>query len=76
VELSVKAARRLQAITLAYARARHLSHVYYFASAPAARAVSRAVAEVRASDRVTVLALGDVDALAAALRGETPHGAL
>jgi hypothetical protein len=76
VELSVKAARRLQAIARAYARARHLSHVYYLATPPAARAVSRAVAEVRAGDRITVLALGDVEELAAAVRGETPHGAL
>lgn len=77
VELSVKAARRLQAIARAYARARHLSHVYYLATPPAARAVSRAVAEVRAGDRVTVLPLGGVDALAAAVRaGRAGNGAL
>jgi hypothetical protein len=68
VEPSVKAARRLQAIVCAYARARHLSHIYYLASAPAARAVSRAVAEVRATDRITVLALDGADALAATVR--------
>jgi hypothetical protein len=76
VELAVKAARRLQANARAYARARHLSHVFYLASASAARAVSRAVAEVRATDRVTVLALGDLDALAAAVRAGSGDGAL
>jgi hypothetical protein len=70
VELSLKAARRLQSIARAYARARHLSHVYYLATAPAARAVGNAVTEVRANDRIAVLALGDVGALAAAVRGE------
>jgi hypothetical protein len=65
---SVKAARRLQAIARAYARAPHLTHVYYLAAPPAARAVSRAAAEVRATERITVLALDDADALAAAVR--------
>jgi hypothetical protein len=78
VELTVKAARRLQAIARAYARARHLSHVYYLAAPPAARAVSRAAAEVRASERITVLALDGADALAAAVRlaRGRGHGAL
>jgi hypothetical protein len=66
IELSVKATRRLQAICRGYARARHLSHVYYLAAHPAARAVGRAVAETRSQERITVLALADVDALAAA----------
>jgi hypothetical protein len=66
IELSVKAPRRLQAICRGYARARHLSHTYYVAAPPAARAVARAVAETRSQDRITVLALADVDALAAA----------
>jgi hypothetical protein len=66
IELSVKAPRRLQAICRAYARARHLSHAYYVATPPAARAVARAVAETRSEDRITVLALADVDALSAA----------
>jgi hypothetical protein len=78
VELSVKAARRLQSIARAYARARHLTHVYYLAAPPAARAVTRAAAEVRASDRITVLALDGADALAAAVRagGGSGNGAV
>jgi hypothetical protein len=68
VELSLKAARRLRSIARAYARARHIAHVYYLAAPPAARAVTRAAAEVRASDRITVLALDGADALAAAVR--------
>jgi hypothetical protein len=66
VELSIKAPRRLQAICRGYARARHVDHVYYLATPPAGRAVSRAVAEVRAEDRITVLALDDVAGLVAA----------
>jgi hypothetical protein len=66
VELSIKAPRRLQAICRGYARARHLVHVYYLATPPAQRAVARAVAEVRAQDRITVLALGDIAAIAVA----------
>jgi hypothetical protein len=63
IELSIKAPRRLQAICRAYARARHISHVYYFATRPAARAVSRAVADTRAHDRITVLPLEDTSGL-------------
>ena len=70
VELSIKAPRRLQTICRGYARARHVSHVYYLATAPAARAVSRAVAEIRAADRITVLALDDIAGLVAAERQE------
>jgi hypothetical protein len=66
VELSVKAPRRLQGICRAYARARHVGHVYYLATPPAARAVERAVSETRARERITVLALEDVAGLAAA----------
>lgn len=66
IELSIKAPRRLQAICRGYARARHVSHVYYLATPPAARAVARAVAETRSEDRITVLALEDVASLAAA----------
>ncbi|HEV7528059.1 MAG TPA: hypothetical protein VGO29_04125 [Solirubrobacteraceae bacterium] len=66
VELSIKAPRRLQAICRGYARARHVDHVYYLATPPAARAVARAVAGVRAQDRITVLALDDVAGLVAA----------
>jgi hypothetical protein len=63
IELSVKAPRRLQAICRGYARARHVSHVYYLAAPPAARALARAVAETRSHERITVLALAEVDAL-------------
>jgi hypothetical protein len=75
VELSVKAPRRLQAICRAYARARHLAHVYYLATSPVQRALTRALAEVRAADRITVLALADVDGLAAAVQGRVRRGA-
>ncbi len=66
LELSVKAPRRLAAICRGYARARHVERVYYLAATAPARAVSRAVAGMRAEDRVTVLALGDIGALIAA----------
>lgn len=66
VELSIKAPRRLQTICRGYARARHVSHVYYPAPAPARRAVTRAVAEVRAENRIAVLALDDIAGLVAA----------
>jgi hypothetical protein len=70
VELSVKAPRRLAAICRGWARARHVSHVYYLAEAAPARAVSRAITETRAEDRITVLPLGDVVSLAEMERGE------
>jgi len=70
VELSVKAPRRLAAICRGYARARHISHVYYFATGAPARAVSRAVNDLRAQDRITVLALCDVAELVRAERQE------
>lgn len=73
VELSVKAPRRLAAICRGYARARQLERVYYLASPPAARAVSRAVAETRAEDRITVLSLSDTDRLVAAEREGASH---
>lgn len=41
------------------ARARHIGHVYYLAAPAAGRAVSRAVGEARARDRITVLELAD-----------------
>jgi hypothetical protein len=63
VELSVKAPRRLAAICRGYARARHIERVYYLAAPAAGRAVSCAVAETRAEDRITVLALRDVESL-------------
>jgi hypothetical protein len=64
VELSVKARRRLQAICRGYARARHISHIYYLAIPSAGRAVTRAVEETRAQDRITLLDLSEVSALA------------
>jgi hypothetical protein len=70
VELSVKAPRRLQAICRAYARARHISYVYYLASHAAGRAVSRAVELSRSQDRITLLAIEDAAALVAAEIGE------
>jgi hypothetical protein len=73
VELSVKAPRRLAAICRGYARARQLERVYYLATPPAARAVSRAVAETRAEDRITVLSLSDTDRLVAAEREGASH---
>ncbi|HEX3432724.1 MAG TPA: hypothetical protein VHT25_01555 [Solirubrobacteraceae bacterium] len=69
VELSIKAPRRLQTICRGYARACHVDHVYYLATPPVARAVSRAVAEVRAQEQITVLALHDVNGLVASERG-------
>jgi hypothetical protein len=74
VELSVKASRRLQAICRAYARARHIHHVYYLAAPAAARAVSRAVAHTRAEDRITVLQIENVGRLVAAEAKEANDG--
>jgi hypothetical protein len=70
VELSIKAPRRLATICRAYARARHIERVYYLAATAARRAVGRAVAETRAGDRISVLALGDTSTLIAAECGE------
>jgi len=66
IELSVKAPSRLAAICRGYARARHLSHVFYLATPAAARALARAIVATRAQDRITVLSLGDVASLIAA----------
>ena len=57
IELSIKAPRRLAAICRGWARARHVSHVYYLANAAPGRAVTRAISETRAQDRITVLPL-------------------
>jgi hypothetical protein len=57
IELSIKAPRRLAGICRGWARARHVSHVYYFATPAVARAVDRAIAETRAEDRIAVLPL-------------------
>jgi hypothetical protein len=76
IELSVKAPRRLAAICRGWARARHVSHVYYLADAAPARAVSRAIAETRAQDRITVLPLGDIASLVEAEWGEVGDAVL
>jgi hypothetical protein len=73
LELSIKAPRRLQAICRAYARARHLAHVYYLTTPAVGRAVLRAVAEVRAEDRVTVMALENIAGVADAVDGSARH---
>ncbi len=65
VELSIKSRARLQQICRGYARARHLDRVYYLVAPAAGRAVGRAIADVRAEDRITVLALDDVQELVA-----------
>jgi hypothetical protein len=70
VELSVKAPRRLQAICRGYARARHISDVYYLTNRAAGSAVGRAVVQTRTQDRYTVLALEDAAALVASEIGE------
>jgi hypothetical protein len=57
VELSVKAARRLQAICRAWARCRIVSAVWYYAPAEVAGAVSRAVSVVHGEDAIRVLLL-------------------
>ncbi len=67
VELSLKAARRLDRICRAYARARHLEQVIYLATPQAARALQRSIDRVRAQEQITLLALGDLDALADAV---------
>ncbi len=64
VELSLKGARRLDAICRAYARARHIEQVIYLATPQAARSVERAVARTRAEDRITVLPFDEPGALA------------
>src|SRR4051794_9225027 len=59
VDLSVKAAGRLQAICRAWARCRLVSEVRYHAPPPVQRAVSRAVSVVHAHDRIRILSLDE-----------------
>jgi hypothetical protein len=59
VELSVKAAGRLQAICRAWARCRLVSEVRYYAPPHVARAVSRAVSVVHAHDAIRILSLDE-----------------
>jgi hypothetical protein len=62
VELSVSAARRLQAICCGWARWRLVSEVGYYAPPDVAPAVSRAVSVVHADDAIRTLSLEeDVD---------------
>jgi hypothetical protein len=67
LELSRKAPRRLAAICRGWARARHVDAVYYLAAPAAARGLDRAIAETRAQERITVLALNDAPVLASEL---------
>jgi hypothetical protein len=66
VELTVKAPQRLRTIVRAWARSRLVAGVVYYASAPAARALERAVADERAAAQVHLLPL--------ALAGTLPPG--
>jgi hypothetical protein len=76
IELSVKAPRRLAAICRGWARARHVGHVYYLAESAPARAVTRAIAETRAGDHITVLPLGDAASMRVAKREEAGDAVL
>jgi hypothetical protein len=64
IELSTKSASRLATICRGWARARHISNVYYLAAPGPRRAVQRAVRAARATDCVTVLHLDDAQTLA------------
>jgi hypothetical protein len=57
VELTVKAARRLQAVCGAWARCRHIAGVRYYTTDHAAPAVTRAVRAAYAHDAITILSL-------------------
>jgi hypothetical protein len=70
IELSIKAPARLAAICRGWARARHIDRVYYLAAPTVEGALARAIRETRAEDRITVLALRDTAALAAAAERE------
>jgi hypothetical protein len=59
VELSVKAAGRLQAICRAWARCRLVSEVRYYAPPHVAHAVSRAVSSAHAHDAIRILSLDE-----------------
>ena len=73
VELSIKAPRRLAAICRAWARARHISGVYYLAAPAVARAVQRAIAETRSEDQIVVLPIDQPAALDAIYELEASH---
>jgi hypothetical protein len=76
VELSIKQRRRLLAICRGWARARHIAATYYLTAPAPGRAVERAVAELRADDRITVLALDEVRALVSREQQEAHGGAV
>ncbi len=59
VELSVKGARRLEAICRAWARCRLVEEVRYYAPPAVARAVSRAVSSVHAEEAIRVRSLDE-----------------
>jgi hypothetical protein len=73
VELSIKAPRRLAAICRAWARARHIDAVVYLAEGATARAVERAVREVRAEDRIRIVALDQPELVFAGAGREVGH---
>lgn len=60
VELTIKAPARLREIVRAWARCRLVDRVVYVAPPAPARAVGRAVDGLRASDRIVVVALGEL----------------
>jgi hypothetical protein len=57
VELTIKAARRLADICQAWARCRHVAGALYLAPPEVEQALLRAVAKVRAGDRIAVVPL-------------------
>jgi DNA-binding Lrp family transcriptional regulator len=71
VELTVKAPLRLRTIIRGWARSRLVAGVVYYASAPAARALERAVADERAGAQVHVLPLAEAGELPPALAGRS-----
>lgn len=70
VELTVKAPQRLQAIVRGWARSRRVAGVVYYATAPAARALERAVERERAAPSVAVLDLARCGELPPSLLGD------
>ena len=62
VELTVKSPRRLAAICLAWARARHLAGVLYLAPEGVRPALGRAIDESRSGGRIAVVALETLEA--------------
>jgi len=69
IELTVKSPRRLAAICLAWARARHLDGVLYLATAGVRPALGHAIEQSRAGGRIHVVALET-------LEGATGGGAI